>query len=194
MPRETARAFDINRSGFEAFLACLDTDERRASEKYEQIRSKLINFFGWRGAPFPEDHADESINRVIRKLIEGDSIEDPSTYVYGIARMVLLEAGRQRERQVSLDTVGVLAAPERSEDDEKEARLDCLDRCLSKLPERARDLIREYYRKEKGDKIEHRRKLAEGIGIPVNALRIRALRLRDKLGLCINECLKEARN
>ncbi len=43
---------------FAALLFSLDADRERAGEKYEDLRRTLIRFFEWRGAPFPEEHAD----------------------------------------------------------------------------------------------------------------------------------------
>ena len=182
----------MNKESFDAFLTSLDQDRLRAAEKYEQIRLRLINFFIWRGGQFPEDDADETINRIIRKLGEGNQIRDTATYVYGIARMVALEGGRRRELQVSLNDERVFAAPSESDESEgTELRLWCLDQCLDKLKAEARELITDYYRNEKSEKIEHRRRLAERLGIPVNALRIRALRTREKLSACIEGCLEK---
>src|SRR5262249_57068353 len=73
------------------FLAGLDPDSDRAGEKYESLRLTLIKFFDWRGANFPEDLTDETINRVIRKIDEGETIRDIPTYCHGVARLVLLE-------------------------------------------------------------------------------------------------------
>lgn len=189
---DAARSVAFDKQSFDAFLTSLDENPRRAGEKYEQIRTKLINFFAWRGALSPEDDADETINRVIRKLAQGDQIRDPGTFVYGIARMVALETVRKRDRQAPLEDAMTIAIPEPEDDAvQSELRLSCLDRCLIKLPETAREMITEYYRKEKSDKIEHRKHLAERFGIPVNALRIRALRTREKLSVCIEGCVKE---
>ena len=48
------------------FLACLYSDDDRAGEKYEAIRLRLVKYFDWRGVHFPDECADETINRVIR--------------------------------------------------------------------------------------------------------------------------------
>ena len=53
-----------------------------------------------------------------------------------------------------------------------------------------RDLIIEYYRFEKSQKITHRKHLAEQLGIDMNALRNRALRIKAALRDCVLECLE----
>src|SRR5437870_12644858 len=82
----------LTSEAFAKFLACLDADGQRAGEKYEDLRRTLIRFFEWRGAPFPEEHADETFNRVARKLGEGVQIKNVGGYCYEVARLVHLEA------------------------------------------------------------------------------------------------------
>ena len=47
---------------------------------------------------------------------------------------------------------------------------------------------REYYRDEKQQKIDHRKELAEQLGISENALRLRTFRLRGELTTCVKKC------
>ena len=77
---------------FAKLLKAFDADRQRAGEKYEDLRRILIRFFEWRGAPFPEDHTDETFNRVARKLDEGVDVKNIGGYCYEVARLVCLEA------------------------------------------------------------------------------------------------------
>src|SRR2546423_614650 len=72
---------------------------------------------------------------------------------------------------------------------EKELRHKCLDQCIGKLDPASRDVITKYYIGKERAKIENRRSLAESLGISVNALSIRACRIRDKLEKCVRECI-----
>jgi RNA polymerase sigma factor (sigma-70 family) len=173
------------------FLAGLDPDSDRAGEKYESLRLTLIKFFDWRGAHFPEECADETINRVIHKLDEGDTIRDIPTYCHGVARLVLLEKLKSPEsRRADFEELPptALAAPDPEEPDERQ---ECFERCLNELPVESRQLILQYYSEEKREKIDRRLKMAERLGIPLNALRSRAQRIRDRLEECINGCVKK---
>jgi DNA-directed RNA polymerase specialized sigma24 family protein len=75
------------------------------------------------------------------------------------------------------------------EAESEEKRLDCLERCLENMEPDSRKIIIQYYQGEQRVKIENRRALAERLGITVNALSIRACRLRDKLESCVSKCL-----
>ena len=71
----------------------------------------------------------------------------------------------------------------------KEKTLDCLEQCVGRLEPPNSDMIIQYYAGKERAKIENRRALAESLGITINALSIRACRLRDKLEVCVRECL-----
>jgi DNA-directed RNA polymerase specialized sigma24 family protein len=182
---------------FDKLLASLDPDRERAGEKYEQVRDGLVCFFEWRGGPSPEDHADETLNRVARKLDEGGTVDDPLTYVYGVARMLLLEIHKRRARErVALADLAAASRPPPPDAEEEalaQLRLDCLRRCLGELPREGRDLITAYYQGEKRAKIDNRKRLAEQLGIPLNALRLRARRLWAALEECVGGCVKGGR-
>jgi DNA-directed RNA polymerase specialized sigma24 family protein len=77
-------------------------------------------------------------------------------------------------------------------EDDDESRLTCLRSCLQALSPDNRDLILQYYQGEKGEKIGNRKKLLERLGIPVNTLRMRALRLRERLQSCVEGCQRGA--
>jgi DNA-directed RNA polymerase specialized sigma24 family protein len=169
---------------FDRFLASLDADRDLAAERYEQIRSKLVRFFEWRGCRFPDEHADDTFNRVMRKLDEGEELRDVGTYCYGVARLVLLEALKMQDREnEALDRFHVVAAaPGPIDADDIEQRLRCLEGCMDGLSSAQRALIAEYYG-------SGRRSLAERLGIGMNALRIRAHRLSDTLQRCVSACV-----
>jgi DNA-directed RNA polymerase specialized sigma24 family protein len=192
---EKRQPWSLTPEAFAGLLAALDPDPESAGAKYERIRGGLLCFFEWRGAPYPEEHADDTLNRVARKLGEGNRVDDPFTYVYGVARLVLVEAfkRRGRERAAMAQLPSPAAAAEREpEPDAATRRFDCLDRCLEELPDDGRGLLTEYYQGDKRVKIEARARLAERLGIAPNALRLRASRLRQRLEGCVDECMSRA--
>jgi DNA-directed RNA polymerase specialized sigma24 family protein len=73
----------------------------------------------------------------------------------------------------------------------QEHRIECLQTCLQSLPEDTRQMILLYYRDQKGAQIKTRRMLAENMGIPGHALRLRVSRVLAKLYTCINRCIRE---
>jgi DNA-directed RNA polymerase specialized sigma24 family protein len=179
----------LTQDAFDSLLVAFGGDRESAGQKYLEIRNNLTRFFEWRGCSFPEDHADETINRMAKRLAEGEEIANHSGYAIGVARLLLMEInkGRQRE-QAALAEIGTMPdvyVP--AEDDE--GRLNCLRNCLQTLSPDNRELILQYYQGEKGEKIDNRKKLLERLAIPVNTLRMRALRLREKLQSCVEDCL-----
>ena len=122
----------------------------------------------------------------------GETIRDIPTYCHGIARLVFLETLKRPEhRQVSLDDLRTVAAPP-PVSDEVSAQRECFARCLGELPAESRQCILQYYQDERRDKINNRQALAARLGIPLNALRCRVQRIRDRLERCVTNCLGES--
>lgn len=174
----------ITQEAFDGLLAWLDADRDRAARKYETVRTRLIKIFSCRGCGEADDLADETINRVTAKLSEiADSyLGDPALYFYGVANKVYLEYLRRRP--------ALELPPAREATEEVEATYACLERCMDQLPAENRRLVLQYYQEEKRAKIDRRRKLAAELGIAVNALRIRAHRIRQQLQQCVRACLE----
>ena len=165
-------------------LAWLDPDRERAAKRYEEIRRRLIRFFTCRGCAVPEDLTDETINRVAKRVREElgrTYVGDTTPYFYGVAHNVYLEHIRKPPH--------VPAPPAPRSTEEVELAHACLDECIEQLRPRSRELIREFYQEEKQAKIEHRKRLAERLGITPNALRIQAHRIRQFLQECVRQCL-----
>ena len=178
------RRWVLTQDAFDKLLTSLDEDRDTAGERYLEIRSNLIRFFQWRGTPFPEDHADETINRIAKRVSEEEEIRNPASYYFGVARMLLLEINRERirEQQALTDMPITLFESESFEDFDE--RIESLRSCLRHLSDENRQLILQYYHGEKGEKIDSRRRLSERLGISVNTLRMRALRIREELQRC----------
>lgn len=188
----------FDQTAWEKLLACLDADTERAAEKYVALRERLAKFFECRGCGSALDLADETINRVARRLSEGETIRaaDCTAYFYGVARNVMREDQESRKRQfLSLDDLNPAEHPSldpaQADFDEQRHQqfdqlMDCLNLCLAELPEETRRLLLDYHRHEKRARIKARREMAERMGITVNALKIRVHRIRTNLGRRLN--------
>lgn len=166
---------------FAGFLAVLGEN---AGERYEQLRRRLLVYFGAQRHPGAEEAADETLDRAARRLAEGVAVTTVESFVLGIARNVVRE-GWKKPKVVELDGRR-LAAPERAE---PQAALDCLERCLDRLAPASRSWVERFYTGEGGEKIRARAALAAELGIDANALRVRMHRVRGKLEACVRACL-----
>jgi DNA-directed RNA polymerase specialized sigma24 family protein len=169
---------------FERLLAALDADRDRAALAYERLRERVIGLLRWWGAASPEELADETLDRVARKLEAGADIPDGSlgAYVRGVARMVFHEWTRRP--RAAQGTVDVAAAPR---DGSESAALDQLDACLDALDPAERGLLLKYY--GEGRLADVRRHLAGELGLTQTALRIRAHRLRVRIETAMKRSL-----
>ena len=178
--------WDLTQDAFDKFLTWLDPNRERAAKKYEEIRRKLIKIFTCRGCAEAEDLTDETINRVIRKAQDmiDSYVGDPALYFYGVARNVHLEYVRK--------SPATLPPPPADLPEQKELESECLEKCMEQLPDEQRQWVLEYYKDEKRAKIDHRKEMAERLGIAPNALRIRMHRIRASLQTCVANCLNQA--
>ena len=179
---------ELTSEAFDKLLARFSSDREEAARLYERARAKLMRSFEWRGAEFPDALADETLDRVARRLDEGVQIDNPISYIHAVAQRVLME-NRKKKHTVGLDDV-VETAPPKVDEVDPEPRLECLDDCLASLPGDSRQLIIDYYQEERRAKIKLRQQLADKLGIPLNALRIRAHRIRATLEKCVTKCLE----
>lgn len=182
---------EITQSAFDALLASLDAGNRdRAGELYVELRENLRRFFTWRGAAHPEDAADETLNRAAKKLESGETINDFRPFVFGIARFLMLETNRREEKaRLALAELSKNEIDNSDETNRKQARFDCLENCLRELPSGDRDFIVEYYKGERAAKIANRQVLLEKSKLSAGGLRMKALRLRERLENCLRKCL-----
>ena len=137
-----------------------------------------------RGSNRADELADETINRVALKASE-EQIENKVAYFYGVAKNVFRESLRKERAHIDIEDVTVAAkAPE-----EQSISLECLDKCLAKLPAESRDLLLDYFSEAKQAKIELHRRISEHLDMTSTALRMRVMRTKQKLKICVQECM-----
>lgn len=175
---------ELTREQFDTLLGWLNPDRELAGQKYESIRKRLLKVFGSCGSSIPEELADLTMNRVARKVpeIRDSYTGDPAAYFCGVAVNIFRESLRKNR-------IPAVQPPARSGVDEfVEEKREWLETCMDKLPPQDRHLVVAYYELEKRAKIDRRREIAESMGVSVNALRIRACRIRADLMKCVESC------
>jgi DNA-directed RNA polymerase specialized sigma24 family protein len=199
IPAGLGKDRSTDRRAFRKFLDWLDLGIDSNGEKYLEIRRRLVQYFDRRNCALPDELADETLNRVARRLAEEGEIRDvtPAHYCYLVARFVFLEYQRRPDRaDISTEVLpglpaaipGVPGSAEADAAEVREKRMNCLEQCLQNLQAGQRELIVEYYRGEGGARIEHRGTLAARLGVTANALSIRACRIRTMLERCVKTC------
>jgi len=194
----------LTSASFDSLLAQLGPDRESAARAYLEIRRALFIFFAARGAVSPDEMTDETINRVARRLSEGELIttENPSNYFYGVARNVWRESLAKGNVLIPLsdeDPAGSAQATPYdlllsvSEQIETEINHECLEQCLGRLDPEDRKLIVSYYQFSGGEKVENRKRLATHLGLSSNTLRQKVARLRARLAECVIICRRSRR-
>jgi DNA-directed RNA polymerase specialized sigma24 family protein len=175
----------LTHDDLKSLFAWLDPDPNRAIAKYEVIQRGLIERFINRGCMDAESLADETIDRVTKKVAEISTtyVGNPANYFHGVAKRVFLEYCRKRR-------VEATRPPPEPEPTFSEIYYDCLELCLGALPLEKRDLILRYYAEMKSAKIESRKEIRQKMSLKPNALRVRTHRIRKTLERCVSECVE----
>ena len=185
--RSSKPGSDITVERFSSFLAWLSPDTDRAVEEYERLRYRLYTFFTQRRCCFADELADETINRVILKCTE-EIIENKLAYFYGVARNVYRERLRKQRVELDIEEVTIPAvAPE-----QPDFSRACLDQCLEELSPENKDLILDYFSEKKTAKIQLHRQISASLKTTQTALRMRVMRIKQKLKTCVHDCMSES--
>jgi RNA polymerase sigma factor (sigma-70 family) len=186
----------LSKGALQRLLDWLGGDPNSDGRAYVEMRRRLRDYFGRKNCHAADDLADETLTRVARRLEEEGITRDatPARYCYVVARFVFLEQLRENKAHPII-TSGDLpepSAPAAAQDAEaaraREALLACLEHCLQELDPLNRRIIRRYYIGSARVKIDNRRELADSLGLSVNALTIRACRIRMRLEACVRRC------
>jgi DNA-directed RNA polymerase specialized sigma24 family protein len=184
----STRPRELTPERFDHLLDALSSNRDEAAERYVAARSRLVQFFRWERCDDAETLADDVVDRVARRLSEGEQIANLGGYFLGVARLVRLEARQRQARDGRLaPDIAEALQPDGPSDDHES--LACLERCLARLPDARRGELLAYYTGDAGGRIAARRGLAAALGIGPVALRNRMLRLRQRLERCVNQCL-----
>ena len=180
----------LTASTFQILLERLERDP----EKYENLRLKIAHMLRWRGCS--ESHVDEladrTLDRVAAKLATGEQVDNINAFAAAVARFIWLEHSRRdRVEAVGDELPEVAIEPDIETADGPDQGLRCLRRCVAtKFSDDDRRLVISYYDADPGEKAKAaRRRLADSLGMTMNALKVRACRLRGRLEACINDCM-----
>jgi DNA-directed RNA polymerase specialized sigma24 family protein len=199
MTFERRGEWTLSRDALQRLLDWLDGSANSDGRAYVEMRRRLRDYFGRKNCRTADDLADETLTRVARRLEEEGitSAETPARYCYIIARFVFLEHLRETKAHpivphVSVEVAPQPSAPSASDDAEAESTREtlhaCLQQCVQGLDPLNRRIITGYYIGSARVKIDNRRELADSLGLSLNALTIRACRIRTRLEACIRRC------
>lgn len=175
---------------FEKLLASFASDRDEAGRHYEKVRVKLLRYFEWHKISDADRYVDETLDRVMRKLDEGETITNTFAYINTVASFVRKEAWKRQEQVRKIeDEIQRNAVITHEDESYENPRQRCFDRCLGNLPIETRVLISEYYSEEGSVRIRLRKQMAERLGIGLNALRIRTHKIRISLESCVKDCV-----
>ncbi len=187
-PRQK-RSWSLTGEALERLLGRLGPDHEAATGEYERLRRKLADYFDFRGSTSPDADADEVLDRVARKLEQGEAVDRVTQYAYGVAKLVILESKRRHvQEQAALDALQ-WQGPNQDSPVDAERRVACMEKCLGELPGESRTLIVAYCKEATASPLGGRKLLAQRLGLSYGTLKTRAHRIRARLEECLRDCL-----
>ncbi|MEO7674419.1 MAG: hypothetical protein ABIU09_10140 [Pyrinomonadaceae bacterium] len=183
-------SYELGQKEFDGLLGLFSANREEAGEKYEEVRRGLVRFFHFRGCSDPQSLTDETINRVAAKLDAFDRSRNirPVSYFYGFASNILLEYRRRAAKELEYTDGQIMDRGTIPAEDPNDAFRACLDECLEDLPDKEKNLVIEYYSRDKQERIELRQKVCERLQCTAAALYTRVSRIKSTLKDCIEAC------
>lgn len=162
----------------------------RTGIEYANLHRAMTAFFNARGCgPDSEALADVTLlDRLARKLDEGTEVRNFVSYSKEIAKRVLKEYLKEREkfRKAARDLLYLMPAVQDFEED-TDLRRKCQESCIGSLSEPDRRLMIDYYVSGKDRGV-----LAEELGLLLATLRTHIHRLKRRLKKCVDDCRQSA--
>lgn len=172
----------LSAGAFTALLGGLDSDPRAAAQRYEKLREKLVRLFTWRGCVDAPQLADETLNRVAKRIKRDQQVQKKiDAFVLGVAHKVYLEVLRQNRKHQHAASEIKARPTDLFAREITNPQLVKLEQCIMELPKKDRDLILAYYRHSAGSQITARKLLSKKLGLTEGNLRIKAFRIRSHL-------------
>jgi len=185
-------------------LAFFDADHARAEAKYAQVRLRLLKLFTWRRCTPAESFVDQTVERVVRRLVAGTDrqVAEPYQYFYNVAIGVANEQPPAVEAEPPIeepasDPAADPSAPvpetKRPPKDpallaQAQQRMPMLGAGLRELLPQYRRLLTDYHRRHRS--ATWREELEETYGVPDNVLRLRVHHLRAGVERSVNVQLR----
>ncbi len=193
-------------------------------DSFIQLRKHMENRFARSRISNLDELIDDSITRLIRKVVEfekrGEHIADLKAFAARIAWMITHEYDRRKKKNVELEPPSRLGLSSKPRElryladgeiraIEKEIELDCMTACLEELSAKRRALLFEYYPSESvrpKEKKELRRRLAfseaggesvlssETSERQVKNLQAKISKVKSKLSECLENCWEASRS
>jgi DNA-directed RNA polymerase specialized sigma24 family protein len=175
----------ISQEQFAGLLLKLGREPLESGARYETLRTRLIFYFTRKSLDFPEDLADEVLDRLARRLAEGTEIDSLTGFALGIARFVAQEqASRPFQIQV-LEETFFNNIPANSPTESMEERISGMEHCLNRLTTAEVELLERYYLGDGESLIRARKSISETLKILPESVRQRIFSIRRRIRECM---------
>jgi len=173
----------------------LDRDEKKAQEKYLDLKVRIEAYFIHHHGSDAHTLFDEVCDVIGKKLLT-DEIEKVEAYAFKVAEYVLRDDQRKESRiewadgapgGLDLIAVGDDPTDRYVEELDRKAQLQCLRECIRELSNRDRNAFLSYFDFEPDLRNAKRQSLLSKSGPQSGALRTAMCRLRQRMMVCTQD-------
>ena len=161
----------------------------RAGIEYAGLHRLVTAFFVGRKCGIDSEAlADVTLNRLAKRVNQGESVRNFTSYSLNIAHKVYKEHCRDREKlRAALRELKYLTRNVVEPEEEVNVRRECQKTCVKTLSASEHRLMVDYYLTGKDRSV-----LAAEFGIPLATLRTKIHRLNLRLAKCAEDCRRLA--
>lgn len=164
-----------------------------APDSLEALRRRLTRFFEWEGCCEPEECANDVLNEIATRLAAGERVPHVLPLATSTARRILKEKMSARvldQARLMLEpatAANATASPGDPAVEQQDQR--AFDESFQALPPDAKALLRSFYRPDPPDRLQAWTSMTGAGQIPLQDLRAKALRERERLENLLQEQL-----
>ncbi len=179
----------LTSENFSQLLQRFSADQNEAGVAYAKLRDSLVRFFEIKGDSYPDEAADETLDRVALKLSQNGEIDDLTKYSFGVARFIFLERIKANKKEKV--AVGEFYADKTSfVESEETDDFAPFRECFARLADDDRKILRDYFSDIPFSQIsDYRQNVSDKYKVSLNNLRIKVFRLRKRLENCVKRKL-----
>jgi DNA-directed RNA polymerase specialized sigma24 family protein len=182
---------DFTSESLSRLLEAFSNDQAAAGVAYAKLRDSLVRFFRLKGDNNPDDAADETLDRVGKKLLQNPEIDDLTKYSFAVARFIFLERLKRSQKE-KVAAEGFYADRTAIKTEAETDDFLPFRECFNSLTDKEKTVLQAYFADVSPSNLfAERRKLTEEYNISLNNLRLKVFRLRQRLENCVKEKLQK---
>src|SRR5215203_1606241 len=136
---------DLTSESFAILLESLSPDGAEAARLYTKLHESLVRYFELKGISAPDKAADETLDRIPKRINQNTKKEDIRFIAFSVAKFVFLEKLRKEQKRIRADESFYRKTDAVKDFPGAKDELEPLRDCFESLYEHERKLLASYF-------------------------------------------------